>query len=278
MIETRNLRVVYKSTGVIALSDINVEIPGYTVSCIIGPNASGKTTLLKAISNILDYDGLVLIEGVDSSKIIRELRRILSYGKTIDTGLDYLGARVIDVLLASRYPVSRGFIESREDLEAVYDVARELEITHLLNRRIGELSSGELQRVVLAVALAKRPRYLLIDEPDSHLDAKGKVYLSNYIKRLASRVTIVLTTHDVLFGFYTCEYFIVLSNGRVEFQGWANELIENPSPLERAYGISFQRVKVNDKHILVPIYSYLLNDLQSSPRDNNKDESSMNSL
>lgn len=254
MIETRSLRVVYEKPGIIALDDVNIRIPLNTVSCIMGPNASGKTTLLKAIANIVDYNGFVLIEGVDSARIVKELRKILSYARTIDTNLDYLGARVIDVLLASRYPVSKGFIESREDVEAIYEIADEIGIRHLLDRRIGELSSGELQRVVLALALARRPRYLLIDEPDSHIDASGKIYLSKYLKKLSSYVTVIITTHDVLFGLYTCNYFIILSNGRLEFQGWYDELISDPAPIEKAYRVRFRRVQVDDRDILVPIY------------------------
>lgn len=255
MISTRSLRVLYKQSGVEALSGVEVDIPEKAVTCIVGPNASGKTTLLKSIAQLVDYEGVVLVEGLNARRVTKWLRKVLSYAPSTLALGDYLAVRVLDVLLASRYPVSKGFADRREDLEEVAKVAELVGISHLLDRRLGELSSGELQRVLLAAALAKKPRILLLDEPDGHLDAASKAWLSTLLHKLSSYTTIVLSTHDVLFASTTCSYVVVLSHGKLVYQGFFENLLENPKPLEEAYGLCFIRASIGDRLVLVPVYS-----------------------
>lgn len=254
MISARNLRVVYKPARLEAVRDVHFEIPENKVTCILGPNASGKTTILRAIAYLVDYEGSVLIEGREVKNIVNVLRRILSYTPSISTSGDFLGTRVINVLLYSRYPVSRGFFETNADLEEVYRVARILRIEHLLDRRLGELSSGELQRVVLACALVKNPRVILLDEPDSHLDVSFKSWLSSFLKELSKQVTIVLSTHDTVFATSTCDYVILVSKGRVVYRGPTKELFASLEVLEEVYGAKFAVAKFGDREVLIPVY------------------------
>jgi len=253
MISTKNLTVTYKRSGVVALRDVNIAIPGNTVTCILGPNASGKTTLLKAIAQILDYNGVVEVTGKDAKSIIKELRRTLSYSSILEER-DLLGVTVFDVLLYSRYPVSRGFFTSEEDTSKTREVAVKLGIEGLLSRKLSELSAGELQRVVLAAALVKEPRILLLDEPDSHLDVYSKIWLSGFLREISSSVTVVLSTHDPLFASLTCEYFVVLSRGRVVFTGSRRELLENTCVLGEVYGVPFTSTLLGDLHVLIPLH------------------------
>jgi ABC-type cobalamin/Fe3+-siderophores transport systems, ATPase components len=254
MISVRSLRVVYKPRGIEALREITLELPVNNVTCIIGPNASGKTTLLKAIAGILNHEGAIYIDGREVRSNIRYLRKILSYAGNMGSSVDYLGARVIDILLTSRYPVAKGFSDTKEDVEEVHRVSKILGIEHLLHRKISELSSGELQRVVIASALVKNPRVLLLDEPDTHLDVAGKSWLSKYLEVLSKTLTIVMSTHDVVFACHTCNYFVVLSSGRVLYSGWRAELVRNKEYVEKAYGMPFINVEVNNKSILIPLY------------------------
>lgn len=253
MISTRKLRVIYKPPGVEALSEVTVEIPKQTTTCIIGPNASGKTTLLKAIARLVEYEGAVFVEGKEVKELDKVLRRILAYTAPI-TISELLGVRVVDVLLTSRYPVSRGLADTDEDLSIIYEVAKTLNIEHLLTRKISELSSGELQRVVIASALVRTPRMLLLDEPDSHLDVSAKPWLSQYLRKLSEKCTVVLSTHDTLFAFYTCEYFVVLSRGKALYSGWYGDIINNITPLEKAYGVKFTKINLGSRVILLPLY------------------------
>jgi iron complex transport system ATP-binding protein len=257
VISARKLTVVYKRSGVVALRGVDLTIPSNTVTCILGPNASGKTTLLKAIAQVVDYTGVVEISGRDAKSMLRELRRILSYASVLEER-ELLGVTVLDVLVYSRYPVSKGFFTSREDVEKAREVAVKLGIEGLLGRRLGELSAGELQRVVLAAALAREPKVLLLDEPDSHLDVHAKTWLSEFLREIsssASSVTVVLSTHDPLFASATCEYFVVLSRGGVVFAGSKSELLENAHILEEVYGVPFTSVSLGDYRVLIPLSS-----------------------
>jgi len=252
VISARNVTVTYRRNNIVALRDVNIEVPSETVTCILGPNASGKTTLLKTIAQLLNYSGVVEINGRDAKSIIRELRRILSYSSTIEEQ-DLLGVTVLDVLVYSRYPVSRGFFTSEDDIKRVYEIAEKLGLKGLLSRRLSELSAGELQRVVLAAALVKDPRILLLDEPDSHLDVYSKIWLSNFLREISSQVTIVLSTHDPIFASITCDYFIVLSRGEVVFTGSRGELLKNTGILESVYNVSFTSISLGELHILLPL-------------------------
>ncbi len=254
MISARKLTVVYKRSGVVALRGVDLTIPSNAVTCILGPNASGKTTLLKAIAQVVDYSGVVEISGRDAKSMLRELRRILSYASVLEER-ELLGVTVLDVLVYSRYPVSKGFFTSREDVEKAREVAVKLGIEGLLGRRLGELSAGELQRVVLAAALAREPKVLLLDEPDSHLDVRAKTWLSEFLREISSSVTVVLSTHDPLFASATCEYFVVLSRGGVVFAGSKSELLENAHILEEVYGVPFTSVSLGDHRVLIPLSS-----------------------
>lgn len=254
MITTRKLRVVYRPPGIEAVKDVSIEIPEKTVTCIIGPNASGKTSILKAVASLVEYEGGVYIDGREARETVKLLRKILSYAHGLNTATDYLGARVLDVLLFSRYPISSGFADSRLDYEEVYRVSELLGIEHLLHRRLSELSSGELQRVVLAAALAKDPRIVLLDEPDNHLDPAHKVWLSELLKELSKSKTVVITTHDTVFASSTCDYVVVVSGGRVIYTGFIDGLVENPEHLEKAYGVNFSVLLTNSRKILVPVY------------------------
>jgi|GEM_PF-355582 len=252
MISTKNVTVAYKRSSIVALRDVNINIPGYSVTCILGPNASGKTTLLKTIAQLLSYNGVVEITGRDAKSIIRELRRILSYSSTLEER-DLLGVTVLDVLVYSRYPVSRGFFTSEEDITRVREVAEKLGVGDLLSRRLSELSAGELQRVVLAAALAKDPRILLLDEPDSHLDVYSKIWLSSFLREISGQITVILSTHDPIFASMTCDYFVVLSRGEVAFIGLREELLKNTSILEKVYRVPFTSISLGELHVLLPL-------------------------
>jgi len=256
---TRNVSGIYRRANIVALRDIDLNIPENNVTCILGPNASGKTTLLKTIAQLTNYHGVVEIMGKDARKIIRELRKILSYSSIIEER-DLLGVTVFDVLNYSRYPVARGFFTSEEDIEKISEIASRLGIKELLNRRLGELSAGELQRVILAAALIKEPRILLLDEPDSHLDVYSKMWLSRILREISSTVTVVLSTHDPLFASIACDYFVILSRGEVVFKGFREELFKNTQILEEVYKVPFTSISTGDLRVLLPLNSRIHRD------------------
>jgi iron complex transport system ATP-binding protein len=135
---------------------------------------------------------------------------------------------------------------------SINEVCERLGLSDLVSRRLSELSAGELQRVVLAAALVKDPKVLLLDEPDGHLDVYSKTWLSSFLREISSRVTIVLSTHGPLFASMTCDYYVVLSRGRVVFTGFHDELLRDTSLLESVYNVSFTSISIGGLRVLLP--------------------------
>lgn len=253
MIKLDNVTVKY-SENIIAVKGLSIVIEKNKVTCIMGPNGAGKTTLLKTIAKMTSYDGTIYIDGRELSKYpLRVISRLISYVSQIDV-VDILSLTVREALLTARYPVSKAFFETREDLRVVEKISRELQIEHLLDRRLGELSSGELQRVILGLGLVKRPKYLLLDEPDSHMDLSYKAHLIHWIRKWSKYSNIILTTHDIMFGFDIGEFFIILHEGVPVFTGDRNKLLDNYGILEKIYGVKIAKVRLFDKIRLIPLY------------------------
>ncbi len=252
-IKAMGLRVVYKG-GVVAVNGVDIVFRKGVVTGIVGPNGAGKTSLLKALARLVPYQGLVYIDGYEvSRRPYSFIARMLSYTSDLDTP-SFLSYTVYEALLLSRYPVSRGFLESRRDYEVVDRIVGELGLEKLVDRRLNELSSGELRRVLFAMALAREPDYLLLDEPDSHLDLGGKAEISRIIRRYSSGRTIVLTTHDLLFAVNTVDYVVVMDSGRVVLAGKVGEAIVNKGVLEKIYGVKIEAVWRNGRLLIIPLY------------------------
>ncbi len=252
MITIKNLEVRYN--GYKALSIEELEIPTDRTTCILGPNGAGKTTLLKTMIKQAPYRGEIRLGSEDLSvKKRRELARIFSYASPIQPS-PLFNLRVIDALMTARYIHSRGFFEKYGDLEQALRIAETMGIKDLLNRRLETLSSGELQRVVLAMAILKDTSILLLDEPDSHIDPGSKAELIRILRELSESKTIIFTTHDVIFGTQLGEYFIVINRGRTVFTGNYRELAREKRVLEKAYGVRIAEYRSNDTSFLVPLY------------------------
>ncbi len=253
MIKIENLKVIYPNKYV-ALKNISIEIPDDKITCILGPNGAGKSTLLKAISKIIPFNGSILLNGIEVSKQpLKVISKLVSYATQVYVH-ELLSLTVYEALLIARYPVSTGFIEKEIDYKAVENIAKELFLEHLLKRKLSELSSGELQRVILAMALIKNPKILLFDELDAHVDIGVKALLSKLIRGWASKRTLIFTTHDILYGSSIGEYFIVLSNGELVFAGYLDDLVLNKELLEKIYGVKINIVEEKKKKLLMPLY------------------------
>ncbi len=253
MIRINNLRVIYRG-GIIGIDGLNTTIPVGKITCILGPNGSGKTTLLKTISKMVRFRGVVYIDGLEVKKTpLKVLAKILSYASTLSI-VDILSLTVREALLTARYPLSKSFFESQEDTRLLEKISSELGLVKLLDRKLYELSGGELQRVVLGTALMKKPKYMLLDEPDNHMDLGYKARLITWLRKWRRESTIILSTHDIMFGFDIGDYFIVLSRGKPVFMGDRIELYNNVDVLEKVYGVIINKLEINNEKRLIPLY------------------------
>jgi len=190
--------------------------PGEIVA-ILGPNASGKSTLLKLISGALaPLSGRVLINGFPTHSLDPRTRARRIAVVQQESRLLF-PARVWEFVLQGRHPYSRGLaFESEEDVLIAKNALAQVGAEALSDRWLDQISGGEKQRVILARALAQQPLLLLLDEPTLHLDIGAQVDLLEALQRLArqNRYTVVVVTHELnLAGGYS-DQVVLLHRGK----------------------------------------------------------------
>jgi len=184
---------------------------------ILGPNASGKSTLLRLISGtIAPLSGRVELDGEETSRLDTRTRAQRIAVVHQETPLVY-PALAGDFVLQGRYPYGRALrFASKEDIEIAHRALAQVGGDHLAGRTIGELSGGEKQRVILARALAQKPRLILLDEPTLHLDIGAQVELLERLRQLAqeNRYAVVVVTHELALAAEFADQVVLLHHGK----------------------------------------------------------------
>ena len=241
MLEARSLNFAYPRGGrVLEGVDMRLE-PGDWLA-VLGPNGSGKSTLLGLLLGLLrPGGGQVLLEGRPlSAWSAAERGRRLAY--LPQNGPYPAGMTAIEVVRLGRLPhlgLWKG--EGPADEEAVAWALRVTESEALAGRLLGELSGGERQRVLLARALAQRPRYLLLDEPTNHLDLHHQAGLLRLLGRLRGEgIGIASVFHDPNHAL-AAGRAVLLSRGRV---------VDAGAPKQVVTGGVFRKVYEGDVSVL----------------------------
>jgi iron complex transport system ATP-binding protein len=200
--------------------------PGEFVG-LIGPNGAGKTTLLRLIAKLLEpTGGVVLLEGTALTALSRRAvaQRVAVVPQATATEF---GFPALQAVLMGRHPhLGRFHAETAED----YRIAREaMALTETLpfaERPVTELSSGERQRVIMARALAQRPRLLLLDEPTANLDLCHQVQVLELVRRMVRQgLAAVAALHDLELASRYCERLVLLKAGVVLADGPPAEVL-----------------------------------------------------
>ena len=205
------------------LQETSLTIEAGTLACLIGPNGSGKTSLLHAIAGIGSSEGQVGIDGVDPLPLGPPKRQRL---------LTYLPAsRDVKWPLSVKDLIRLG---GEHDIEPVL---ADLELQAFRDRRVDQLSTGERARVLLARALAPRPKLLLLDEPVANLDPLWQVKLMDRLRRLTrgSDRAVLMASHDLDLAGRFADRLIVMDEGRTVADG-GPELLEGRE-MEAVFGI-----------------------------------------
>lgn len=194
-IEVKNLSFSYGEVPV--LEGIDLTVPEGEFLGIVGPNAGGKSTLLKLLLGLLEpRQGEIRVLGRPPKKA----RRLMGYVPQYPAFSRDFPVTVEQVVLMGRLGTGRlvgGY--SREDRRIAARVMEEAEIAPLAGRRIDRLSGGQLQRVLVARALACEPRILLLDEPTANIDMRVENELFDLLRELNERMTILVVSHDIAF-------------------------------------------------------------------------------
>lgn len=210
----------YKSDDVV--SDISFDACEGQIVGILGPNGSGKTTLLKCINRVLSpRTGTVLINGVDYWKQSRKqiARQIGVVPQSANINFPFTA---LDIVMMGRSPELERFErETESDLDIVREAMEMTNTAFLAERPMDQLSGGERQRVIIARALAQRPKVLLLDEPTLHLDVNHQMEILDLISRLAreERMLVIIVTHDLSLAARYCDDLILMRQGRIVSAG-----------------------------------------------------------
>jgi len=205
---------------------------------IVGPNSSGKSTLLRLLSKVLvPQEGRILIAGREVARMPRlELARLLAVvPQQFQVAFPFTVAEIVGM---GRYPhAPDGSWRTVRDQAAVRTALEATAITALASRPFDELSGGERQLVSVARALAQEPSVLLLDEPTTHLDLRhqGTVLEILLRRRREGRGTTILVSHDLNLAAEYCDRLLLLAGGRIRVLGRPEEVMTREH-LEDAYG------------------------------------------
>lgn len=209
-------------------SDLNATAQPGTLTCLIGHNGTGKSTLLRTIARLQpSIDGSVLIGDNDISTLKpTHLSRMLSI--VLTSRPDVRNMTVEELVALGRAPYT-GFWGrlSADDRRIVRHSIESVGITAMAERRVCTLSDGEMQKVMIAKSLAQQTPVILLDEPTAFLDFPGKIDLMLLLQRLAheERKTILLSTHDLETALQTADRLWLLADGALH-DGTPHELAD----------------------------------------------------
>jgi iron complex transport system ATP-binding protein len=222
------LRQLHPLGACCVASDLNATaLPG-TLTCLIGHNGTGKSTLLRTIARLQQsIDGRVLIGDNDISTLKpTHLSRMLSI--VLTSRPDVRNMTVEELVALGRAPYT-GFWGrlSADDRRIVRHSIESVDITAMAERRVCTLSDGEMQKVMIAKSLAQQTPVILLDEPTAFLDFPGKIDLMLLLQRLAheERKTIILSTHDLETALQTADRLWLLADGALH-DGTPHELAD----------------------------------------------------
>jgi iron complex transport system ATP-binding protein len=256
-VESLAFRYPSRSADLGVFEDISLALAPGDVLVLLGPNGTGKSTLLKCMAGLLKPQrGRVLLDDVDVATI-RPSRLARRIGYVPQSNASTFPFKVRDVVVMGRAPhLNTLESPSARDLDVANRMIEETGITHLADRSCHEISAGEWQMVLIARALTQQPDILLFDEPTSHLDLGNQVRILDSIRQLSRRgFTIVMASHVPDHAFMAGDRVAILKDRHLMALGSPDEVITGDT-LRRAYGVEVRVANLDadvGRRVCVPL-------------------------
>jgi len=219
----------------VILQNINLNIENHL--SILGANGSGKSTLAKAICSLIEFDGEVFIDSVNTKELsLIDKAKTLSY---IPAKLEIYDSfiTVDEFVLLGRFPYKKSYFDySEKDKKIASNTLEFLKISHLKNNIVSSLSSGEQQLVLIAQALAQQSKIIIFDEPTANLDPHNSKIIAEHIKGLKEYHQIILITHDLHLASYVNNPVVFIKDKTTTL--YENNFF-NDDNLEELYNVKF---------------------------------------
>ncbi|WP_145499384.1 ABC transporter ATP-binding protein [Streptomyces sp. CFMR 7] len=230
-LSARALTLAYEDRTVV--HELDLAVPDGQVTVIVGPNACGKSTTLRALGRLLKpRGGAVLLDGTELARI--PTRRIAqSIGLLPQTPVAPEAITVSDLVARGRQPHQSWWQQwSDADERAVTEAMARTDVTALADRSVDELSGGQRQRVWIAMALAQETDLLLLDEPTTYLDIAHQVEVLDLVRQLASPAadgsrgrTVVTVLHDLNQAARYADHLVAMKEGRIVAEGRPGDIV-----------------------------------------------------
>jgi len=223
-----------------ALSNFNYVINAGEFISILGPNGSGKSTLIKLITGYLEpHKGRITLKGKNLNEFDRkDIAKIIAYVPQIPNSIYPFS--IYEIVAMGRFPYLdfTGF-EKESDKKIIKNVLDLMELSHLINKGINEVSGGEAQRAFIGRALVQEPKILLLDEPNSHLDIKHQISIFNLLRKLnrENDLTIVTVMHDLNLSSVYSSRVTLLKNGKIFLDGDVNHTL-TPDVIKEVFEVN----------------------------------------
>ncbi len=249
-LELRDLAVSYD--GVAALSGIDYALAAGSWLGLIGANGAGKSTLLRAVARLVAYQGAVRVAGDEVARLNRRrlAQRVAFVPQSPELPREM---RAIDYVALGRTPYLGYFAAERPaDRRAGHALLERLGLATLAERPVGALSGGEVQRLVLARALAQEAPVLLLDEPTSALDLGRRVEALELVDELRTErgLTVVAAMHDLTLAGQFATEVALLDHGRLVHTGTPDAVLTD-GELGRYFGASVRVLRDDDGDLVV---------------------------
>jgi branched-chain amino acid transport system ATP-binding protein len=242
MLEVRN--VTKRFGNLVAVKDVSMSVKSGELRAIIGPNGAGKTTFFNMISGYFPpTNGSILLEGKDVTQVPAHLRVGLGMGRTFQITEIFPELTVHENVLTAAEVAAGQTLHmwpNKADAKLANDVAAEMlalvGLTAKADRLVGELSHGDQRTTEIAMALAQRPRLLLLDEPTAGMGDQETYEITDLIRRLHQErnYTIILIEHDMRVVFHLADYITVLDRGNLLAEGTPKEIADSEA-VQAAY-------------------------------------------